>query len=290
MKTFPSLRFFAVFALAASCIFAAASFAQEKSSVYAIRHAKIFTLAGAPIEDGTLLIRDGKIAAVGTDVKVPAGAQIIDAKGLQVYPGLFDPVTTIGLREVSAVGATVDTTEIGPYNPDVVAAEAVLPSSEHIPVSRADGITEVLAVPDSGGRDAAGPQGVFGGQASAIHLAGWTLARDMLIQKSVASVLVWPKIELQSFKIPQETRKQKHSRKPSATTGKDSRRRLPIGWSAPATMRWPCRIAAPSPAYQRDLKLESLVPVARGELPLLGVRRNARGKFAKPWNFVTSKN
>ena len=73
---------------------------------YAITHAKIFTLAGPPIEDGTLVIRGGKIVAVGAAVNIPSGAQMIDAKGLQVYPGLFDAVTQMGLREVGSVPAT----------------------------------------------------------------------------------------------------------------------------------------------------------------------------------------
>src|SRR5207247_9616425 len=125
----------------------------QPSATYARTHAKIFTLAGAPIEDGTLVIRDGKIAAVGASVEVPAGAQASDAKGLQVYPGLFAPITQMGLREIGAVSATVDSSETGGSNPDGVAATAVSPSSEHIPVTRAAGITEVLAVPPSGGVD-----------------------------------------------------------------------------------------------------------------------------------------
>src|ERR1700739_508682 len=131
----------------------------QDSGVYAITHAKIFTLAGSPIDDGTVVIRDGKIAAVGASVEVPAGAQVIDGKGLQVYPGLFDPITQMGLSESSAVNATVDSTETGAYNPDVVAATAVSPSSEHIPVTRAAGITEVLAVPAGGGIDSFGADG-----------------------------------------------------------------------------------------------------------------------------------
>ena len=170
----------------------------QPPSVVALTHAKIFTLAGAPIENGTLIIRDGKIAAVGANVEVPAGAQVIDAKGLQIYPGLFDPITQMGMSEISAVNATVDTTETGAYNPDVVAATAVFPSSEHIPVTRASGITEVLAVPDSGGFDTRGSSGVIGGQASAINLAGWTI-NEMLIKRSVAMVISWPDIETRSF-------------------------------------------------------------------------------------------
>src|SRR5262244_3344607 len=169
----------------------AASAQSPAPATYAITHAKLVTLAGPPVEDGTVVIKDGKIAAVGAAVEVPAGAQVIDAKGLQVSPGLFDPITQMGLSEVSAVRATVDSTEMGPFNPDVIAAEAILPSSEHIPVTRAAGITEVLAVPASGGFDSGGAAGMLGGQASAIHLAGWTMS-DMLLKKSVAMVLNWP--------------------------------------------------------------------------------------------------
>jgi len=200
---FPVTAFFAVL-----LGFAALASAQEAPSVYAITHAKLFTLTGPPIDDGILVIRDGKIAAVGTNVDVPAGAQVIDGKGLQVYPGLFDPVTQMGLSEISAVSATVDTSETGAFNPDAVAAEAILPSSEHIPVTRAAGITEVLAVPASGGFDSRGSSNILGGQASAIHLAGWTI-NDMLIKKSVAMVLDWPKIETQTFDFATFARKTK---------------------------------------------------------------------------------
>src|SRR5205814_545184 len=77
------------------------AFAQSQpSTTYALTHAKIFTLAGSTIEDGTLIIRDGKIAAVGVGLDVPAGARVIDAKGLQIYPGIFDSITQMGLREI----------------------------------------------------------------------------------------------------------------------------------------------------------------------------------------------
>src|SRR5204863_8142602 len=125
-------------------------------------------LAGSASGDGTVVSRDGRITAVGAGIEIPAGAQVTDAKGLQVYPGIFDSITQMGLRENGAVSASVDSTETGNYNPDVVAATAVSPSSEHIPVTRAAGITEVLAVPGSGGFDSCGSNSVIGGQASAI--------------------------------------------------------------------------------------------------------------------------
>jgi imidazolonepropionase-like amidohydrolase len=253
--------------------FSAVGKTQEVPTVYAITHAKIFTLAGSPIDDGILVIRDGKIAAVGTNVDVPAGAQVIDGKGLQVYPGLFDPITQMGLSEISAVSATVDTTETGAFNPDAVAAEAILPSSEHIPVTRAAGITEVLAVPASGGFDSRGSSNILGGQASAIHLAGWTI-NDMLINKSVAMVLDWPKIETQTLDLATFTRKPKPYAEAKQERDKqvdelsdwlDNARHYAQAWGhgGPAE-------------YQRDLKLEALVPVVRGELPVLVFANRAR--------------
>ena len=58
------------------------------NATYAIKGGKVFTLTGAPIENGTVIIRDGKIAAVGANIAVPDGAQVIDATGLEVYPGI----------------------------------------------------------------------------------------------------------------------------------------------------------------------------------------------------------
>jgi imidazolonepropionase-like amidohydrolase len=251
-----------------------ASAQSQPATTYAITHAKIFTLASAvPIDDGTLIIRDGKIAAVGADVTFPTGAQVIDGKGLQVYPGLFDPATQMGLREVGAVSATVDSTETGAFNPDVVAAEAVLPSSEHIPVTRAAGITEVLAVPASGGFDSSGNGGIFGGQASAIHLAGWTI-NDMLIKKSVAMVLNWPEIQTESFDFSTFSRKQK----PYAEAKLDYDKQVNelTDWLEQAR-HYAVAVGHGGRAdFERDLKLEALMPVTRGELPVLVIADRAR--------------
>jgi imidazolonepropionase-like amidohydrolase len=264
---------FAFLAAAAGSFTLNLSAQSQPSSTYALTHAKIFTLAGSPIEDGTLVIRDGKIAAVGASVEVPAGAQVIDAKGLQIYPGLFDSITQMGLSEISAVNATVDSTETGPYNPDVVAATAVSPSSEHIGVTRASGITEVLAVPDSGGFDTRGSSGVIGGQASAIHLAGWTIY-DMTIKRSVAMVISWPEMETRSFDFttfsiknkPFSEAKQDYEKQVNELSDYLDRARhyaQAMGHGGPAD-------------YQRDLKLEALAPVVRGQLPVLVFADRAR--------------
>lgn len=238
----------------------------------AITHAKIFTLAGAPIEDGTVVIHDGKIAAVGAGVSIPTGAKVIDAKGLQVYPGLFDPVTQMGLSEIGAVRATVDTTETGSFNPDLVAATAVLPSSAHVPVTRAAGITEVLVVPASGGFDSEKAANLIGGQASAIHLAGWT-AGEMLIRKNVAMVMDWPGIETQSFDFSTFSMKEK----PYSDAKKEYDKSVDQLTNWFEESRHYEQVAAASGAiYDRDVKLEAMIPVVGGEMPVLVFADKAR--------------
>ena len=254
-----------LFCLLNLLFFGSSALAQTQTT-YAITHAKIFTVSGAPIDDGTLLIKDGKIAAVGAEVTVPADAKVIDAKGLQVYPGLFDPITQMGLREIGSVSATVDTTETGSWNPDVIAAEAILPSTEHIPVTRASGITEVLAVPGSGGFDSGGSQGVLGGQASAINMAGWTIS-EMLLKKSVAMVLNWPEIQTRTFDFATFTRKEK----PYSEAKQEYEKQVNelTDWLERAR-HYAQAIGHGGPSdFERDVKLEALVPVVRGQLPVL---------------------
>lgn len=250
-----------------------ASAQSPRPAVYALTHAQIHTLVGAPVDNGALLIRDGRIAAVGVNVEIPADAQVIDAQGLQIYPGLFDPITQMGLSEISAVSATVDTTETGPFNPDVVAAEAILPSSEHIPVTRGSGITEVLAVPASGGSAAAGGESILGGQASAIQLAGWTIS-DMLLKKSAAMVLDWPQIQTQTFDRTTFSRKQK----PYTQAKQEYDKQVDelTDWMERARHYAQALEKGSVAHYDRDVKLEALVPVVRGELPVLVFANRAR--------------
>src|SRR5262244_2815804 len=240
----------------------AASAQSPAPATYAITHAKLVTLAGPPVEDGTVVIKDGKIAAV----EVPAGAQVIEAKGLQVSPGLFDPVTQMGLSEIGAVSSTVDSTETGSVNPDVVAATAVFPSSEHIPVTRASGITEVLSVPGSGGFDSGGNRGLLAGQASAIHLAGWTMD-DMQIKKSAAIIINWPVIVTRTFDFATFTRKDK----PYTEAKQEYERQInQLTDVLDSARHYAQAMGHGGPSdFERDVKLEALVPVVRGQLPVL---------------------
>ena len=152
---------------------------------FAIRNARIVTVSGADIENGTVVIRDGKIEAVGATVTVPAGAQTIDGTGLSVYPGMIDAGTNLGLVEVpQGANGTVDTSEVGDLNPNAKAITAVNPHSAHIAVTRVEGITSTLTAPTGG---------LISGQATLINLLG-TAQKEMAVVPNAALVINYPRI------------------------------------------------------------------------------------------------
>lgn len=158
--------------------------APAAAQTYAIQGGTIHTLTGEAFV-GTVLVRDGRIAAVGPNVTVPAGAEIVDATGRHVYPGMFDAISGLGLTEIGAVDVTNDSEEQGDFNPHLQAATAVHPATEHIPVARANGITHTMAAPDGG---------IIPGQASLVGLDGWTV-EEMNIEAGAGMVINYPSMD-----------------------------------------------------------------------------------------------
>ena len=285
MNRTPIIRRFCV-ALLGCVLLSTASLGQNaKPAAYAIKGGKVFTLAGAPIENGTVVIRDGKIAAVGANIEIPAGAQVIDATGLEVYPGMFDAATQIGLGEISQVSATLDVTELGDYNPELVAATAVNPASAYIPVTRANGITEVIAAPGTAGFDAQGG-GLITGQASAFNLAGWTM-EDMQLNRSVAMVINWPSIQTRTFDFATFSIKEKAYS--DAKKEYDKSVNELSDWLNRARHYAQAKEKGSPALYERDLKLESLVPVVQGKLPVLVIADDERD-IRNAVEFCTKQN
>lgn len=126
---------------------------------------RVFPVSSAPIEGATVLMRDGKLVAVGRDVVLPPDARVLDVRGQHVYPGLIDGLTQLGLSEISSVPGSVDVTEVGEINPQGQAWLAVNPHSEHLPVARANGLTAVVSAPE--GR-------LISGRSALLRLAGDT--------------------------------------------------------------------------------------------------------------------
>lgn len=137
---------------------------KSRTGTFALTNATIQTITQGE-KTGTLLIRDGKIAAIGESVAIPQGAEVIDCKGLTIYPGMIDGGTKLGLQEIQSVELTQDFNELGEVNPQVQALTGVNPNSVLIPVTRVNGVTTVLTVPEGG---------LFSGTSALINLHGYT--------------------------------------------------------------------------------------------------------------------
>ncbi|HUU28569.1 MAG TPA: amidohydrolase family protein [archaeon] len=142
----------------------------------------IHPLSSPAIENGSLVFDQGKIVALGAGIGIPAGAEVVDLKGRHVYPGLIQVGSLLGLMEISWIEATSDYEEVGEINPNVRAETAINPESEHIPVTRANGIALAVVLPSGG---------LISGMGAAVMLDGWTW-EEMTLQAPVCLVVNWP--------------------------------------------------------------------------------------------------
>jgi imidazolonepropionase-like amidohydrolase len=152
-----------VFALA----FLATVAIADSADTVAITGGRVVTVGPAgTIEGGTVLIEDGRIAAVGRDVAIPAGARRIDATGKIVTPGFMDSQSRLGLVEVRAVEDTVDTrTEEDRFTAAFDVADAINPRSILMATNRIQGLTRAVVAPQPG-------SSVIAGQGALITLGG----------------------------------------------------------------------------------------------------------------------
>lgn len=238
------------------CLFLFAATALAQDTGVLLRGGTIHTISGPIIENGTVLIRDGKIVAVGKNFTPPEGYKIIDIPGRQVYPGMIDAASMLGLDSNSSTAG--DTREQGLLNPQLRALTAVNPESDHIPFSRANGVTSVIEMPEGE---------LLAGQMSLIHLDGAT--NDKMAVAPLAAIhLRFPALTIHPVRphedddsdadpgdpepIPYEEAKADYDRKLAALNqffdeAEQYRRARPA---------------------KRDLRLDAMLPVLDGKVPL----------------------
>ncbi|HYJ37057.1 MAG TPA: amidohydrolase, partial [Chitinophagaceae bacterium] len=129
-----------------------------------ITNATIHIGNGQVMEKASVLIKDGKISAVGTNVTAPAGAQTINAQGKHVYPGLILTESNLGLVDVNAVRASSDVREIGDLNASVRSIIAYNTDSKVINTLRSNGVLLANIVPEGG---------IISGSSSVVQLDAW---------------------------------------------------------------------------------------------------------------------
>jgi len=234
--------------------------AAAPEAVILLRGATVHPVSGPDIADGAVLVRDGKIAEVGAHIAVPKGARVIELKGLHIYPGMIDSATEIGLSEIGAVREMNDVSDIGLFKPQLRAAAAVNPASEHIPVTRANGVTSVITSPGGG---------IVAGQSVLMHLSGWTI-EDMAVRAPVAMRLEFPNI-----RMPGRFGGGGGGEGPGRGSAyADAKKRYEqqiqeLNDFMESARRYRQAKAAAGPDFETDLKLEAMIPVLDGKVPML---------------------
>jgi imidazolonepropionase-like amidohydrolase len=150
----------------------------EGSPRLALIGATVHPIAGPDIPDGTVLVSGEHIVAVGKDVPIPAGTEVVDMTGLHIWPGMVALNTGLGIREIDSIAATMDESEMGGNQPDLRVAASIHAASAHFGVTRHNGVTRAQTAPQGGGP--------IMGQSAVIDLDGETWEdlvtddRDML--------------------------------------------------------------------------------------------------------------
>jgi len=169
-----------IFRIVISFAAAIAITAPVGAQTIAIVGGKVYPVSGPPIESGTVLIVNGKIVAVGSNVPIPASAQRIDATGKIVTPGFVNSSTQLGVQEVSQV---TDTRDMSARGKDNIAAaftvwDGLNPNSVMMAPARKEGITSFIVMPTGG---------LVAGQAALLDVVPGTTT-DMIIRAPVAMI------------------------------------------------------------------------------------------------------
>lgn len=249
--------------LIALALSAATLLAASNNSVL-IRNVTVHPVTGPDIQNGSVLVINGKIEEVGHRSAAKAGVRVVDGRGLHLYPGLINAATNVGLSEIEALRDTVDLNEIGEFNPDLRAEIAFNPSSEHIPVVRAAGITSVVTLPSDGSRGRAAGGNVIAGQGALMHLDGWTW-EEMAIKQGVVMDMLFPEIgpgrpQFGAAAAPERT---------FTDLERDYHEKLRhLSEYLEDVRRYKKAKEAKLPGFDRDLKLEAMLGVIDGVQPL----------------------
>jgi imidazolonepropionase-like amidohydrolase len=246
-------RFVCLIACFPAC-FAAAAPAADRP--VAIVGATVHPVSGPAIVEATVILRAGKIEAIraGAQGAVPADAERIDGSGLDLYPAFINANTVLGLTEIGSVRGTVDIAEVGSLNPNVRAEVAINPSSELMPVTRANGVLLALTAPQGG---------LIAGTSALIALNGWTW-EEMTVRAPVAMHVNWPAMGIDRGPQAKKEEDQVEAREMAIRELRDA--------FAAAAAYWRSRQAEGSrgvPRHDEDVVWAAMRPVVERKIPVV---------------------
>ena len=212
--------------------------------------ATIHTVSHGVLENAEILFDGGKIISVGHNLSAMYKIERIEAKGKHIFPGLISAVSTLGLQEIGAVRATHDYAEVGSINPNVRANVSYNPDSELIPISRSNGILLALSVPRSGR---------ISGTSSLMMLDGWTW-EDATLKHPIGLHLFWP-----SMKVPKSDKTEKKDKAEKDSRLKSIQKIDDLIQESRAYLKLK---ETESLSYKHDLRLEGMLPILTGDIPV----------------------
>lgn len=229
--------------------------APAQNGAVALTGATIHTVTNGVVENGTIVFENGVITAIGSNIAVPANAQRVDVSGKHIYPGLIDAYSAMGLEEIGAVDVTLDTDELGDFNPNVRAEVAVNPESRHIGTARSNGVLVTITTPSGG---------IVSGLSAALMLDGWTW-ESMTLESGAALNVNWPDPNPRPRGGPWMMMQQQGSNTPQPTYAERVRSLRDMF----ATARAYRDAQASGRPHDSDLRWEAMVSVVNGDVPVV---------------------
>lgn len=214
----------------------------------------VHTVSGAIIANGTVVVENGRIAAVGAGLPAPSGAKVIDCKGQHIYPGFVAANTQMGLVEVGTILGSNDTQETGNVNPNLRGEVMINPDSDLLAVARVNGVTSAQVVPGGG---------AVHGTSALVHLGGWTW-EDMVVLSPIGLHVAWPSmVPIRGWFVTQTDEEQKKARDAAVDAIRKS--------FDDARAYWKARDAEKTPGIPRhdsDVKWSAMGRALRGDIPV----------------------
>ena len=230
--------------------------------VYAITGATLHPVTAADIPNGTIVVAGGKIQAIGgPEIAIPADADTIDARGLDVWPGMIDAGSLVGLYEIGSIAVTQDVADSAQHQPELRTSVAIHPDSELIPVTRANGVLAAYLQPTGG---------AISGRGCVADLDGWVPSEMVVVDSAALNVnmpaYVPPRPDISRLRPPTPAEDPNGKRQEKLDAIRDQFKAA-LDYARVSAAADAGKAAPPPP----DPRLEAMVPFAKGEKPVIFV-------------------